>query len=278
MSDLSINGQKVGFKEVRRFTLDLSDQEQNALESKVQQIATSQGITAPEDLIALRGQAFIQELAAKAERMGLMKDGYDSVTFIDENGEVMIGYGDKLNLDGLYKTRQGEVPTMTMDGKPVQLLFADDEVNGFTDGIANQWGAGSDGRGATVTFAKLGAISFTAGTVMQGISLGTIADALGPASTANRKFMSKVIGAPVDIARKAVNSSVVERALASRAGKVVSNGTYKLGKGLSRFGLGALVVAGAVAVGNTVYGGYRGIAESNSQKMDVLNQMSQPIK
>lgn len=279
MSDLKINGQSTGIRELRKFTLDLTQQEQDLLDAKVQKIAQEQGVTAPEDLIALRGQAFIEEIAKKAETKGLMKDGYDSATIIDENGNIFIGYGDKLNFDQLYDAqKKGVVPTMTLDGKPVQLLFADDEINGFTDGVANQWGAGNDGRDAAVTIAKLGSISTVAGVTMTGVYVGALKDAVGPASTANKRFMSKLVGAPVSLARKVVNSNAIDRALSTRAGKWVAEGTARVGRGLTRFGLGALVVAGAVAIGNTIYGGYRGLAESNSKKMDVLNELSEPIQ
>ena len=273
--DLSINGQNVGFREVRKFTLDLNQEEQDALEAKVQQIAAAQGITSPEELVALRGQAFIQELAAKAERLGLMKDGHDSATVITENGDVLIGYGDKLNFDGLYSAKKGEVPTMTLDGKPVSLLFADDEINGTWDGVKSQWGAGSGGTDAVVTFGKLSAITLGAGVAMRGVALGVIPDALGKASTANRGFMAKVVGAPVDIARRAVNSSAVDKAVASRVGTLATKGADGMGMGLIRFGAGAAIVAGFAAIGNTIYGGYKGFSETNKASMDALNQVSQ---
>lgn len=164
-------------------------------------------------------------------------DGYDSLVY-EQDGKAYIAYGDDLNLDNLKNLKQGDKINATLNGKAINLVLFENEVNSFSEGVGE---ALSLGKKAVVGGAKMFANQGVQ-IIGAGMTLGAFARMGGAkvASTAGQSFLGKVGTFAFGPAKE----------LTGQAGK----GFAKAGKWAAIIALGTAVVG---TVGYGVYGSAR---------------------
>ncbi|MBC7475739.1 MAG: hypothetical protein H7263_15765 [Candidatus Sericytochromatia bacterium] len=130
----------------------------------------------------------IQEAAVKTNKNGINE------VYFNSDGKNYVAYGDKLNIKALKK---GDMPTVTMDGKKVNVVTFEDENNSIGSGISKgslnglrsarsvldtAMSSTMRNLGFTTTVAAAGAVGLTGFAIAKGVSVSSaspIANILG---------------------------------------------------------------------------------------------------
>lgn len=164
-------------------------------------------------------------------------DGYDSAIF-EAEGKAFIAYGDNMDLSSLKNLKQGDKINASLNGKAVNLVLFENEVNSASEGAME---ALNLGKKAVVGGAKMFANNGLQ-IVGAGMTLGAFARMGGAkvASTAGQSLLGKAATFAFGPAKE----------LTGQAGK----GLAKAGKWAAIIAVGAAVVGTA---GYAIYGANR---------------------
>lgn len=167
-------------------------------------------------------------------------DGYDSLVY-EQDGKAYVAYGDDLNLDNLKSLKQGDKINAALNGKTVNLVLFENEVNSFSEGVGEALNLGKK--------AVIGGGKMLANQGIQiigaGMTLGAFARMGGAkvASTAGQSLLGKAATFAFGPAKEL---------------------TGQAGKGLAKAGKWAAIIAVGTAVVGTV--GYGIYGANRSQK------------
>lgn len=166
-----------------------------------------------------------QGISLEQVQKSIKDDGYDSIVFEKDN-KAYIAWGDSMNFDGLKNLKHGSIPTTKLNGKDVNLILFENEIN-------------SAGEGALTALDNMKDIVIGGGTLFVKQGIGIVGGAL-------------TLGGFASLA-KGVGTSGAIAMTKPLLGAAV--------KGLGRAGLwGAVAVAAGAAIytgGMAIYGGVR---------------------
>jgi hypothetical protein len=161
-------------------------------------------------------------------------DGYDSMVF-EQDGKAYIAYGDNMNFSGLEKLGPGDKINANLNGRTVNLVLFENEVNSASEGVGQAWDyAKKVGTGAGKYAANNGLEIVGAG-----MTLGMFARLGGAktASTAGQSIGSKLGTWAFGPAKELTGQAAKGFGKAAKWGAIVVGGAAVLGTaGMAMYG------------------------------------------